>query len=439
MNLLELIVKLAAVISAGVAVLQYLESQRETKKADPQPPSKKVKQSQTALLASVMIAGLLMGVMRPAGMLQQLELMAFDRMMRSQPAEKPDSRLLIVAVTNKDIQYQDRKGMDKGAASLSDQALAEVLQKLNLYQPRVIGLNIYRPFSVNPKFPHLAKQIQQNDRLIVTCSVGRMPPPPEISAEQSKRLGFSNTPKDPDRVIRRQLLGMSPSTKCRTDQSFSLLVALRYLKEEKISPIEFTSERNLQIGKVIFHKLVSDAGGYQLPRQQELGYQIFLNYRSGETIARQITLEQLLEGSMDSKLPGLVNDRIILIGITAQSYGDLHLTPYSIEMPGVLIQAHMVSQIISAVLDRRPLLWWWPQELEMLWVWFWCLAVGILIEHWQLPLSRMLVVGGGLGVLSGLCVFVFRQGGWLPLVPSALGLMLTGLCVVVLTISRNHY
>ncbi|MBD2665318.1 putative Chase2 sensor protein [Richelia sinica FACHB-800] len=442
MDLPSLISALAAAAGALITVLRYMQESQKPAEAEPTQVTEKFiplirySKFQTAFLASVIIVGLLMGVVRPSGLLQSSELMAFDRMMRSRPLEQPDPRLLVVTVTDDDLDYQNQKKMQKGGESLSDQALEEVLRKLSQHEPRVIGLDIFRDFSVNQKFPELTKQFQDNKRLIVTCSVERTKAPPEIPSEQNQRLGFSNIPEDSDEVIRRQFLGMTPSDQCYTDQSFSLRIALLYLETKNVSPIKLTPDKKtLQIGKVFFPKLVSDAGGYQLPREEELGYQILLNYRSlktVESIAQQISLTDILEDAQKDRLPSLVNDHIILIGTTAPSSNpDFHMTPYGEKIPGVFIQAHMVSQIISAVLDPRPLLWWWPPIWEIIWVWLWALVVGILIEYWRSPLRRTLVVGIAIAILYGLCFFAFTQGGWLPLIPSTLSLFFTSACVAI--------
>ncbi|NEU79337.1 CHASE2 domain-containing protein [Nostoc sp. UIC 10630] len=440
MDFPTLISALTAAATALITVLRFMretESTGETSRTNgKERPLLPMRKFQTAFLASVIVVGLLMGVVRTLGILQSSELVAFDHLMRSRPFEQPDSRLLVITVNDDDLEYQAQKNMERGAASLSDQALQSLLQKLNPHEPRVIGLDIWRDFSVNTKFRFLKQQLKQNNSLIAICKVRGIKSPPEIPVgQEDQRLGFSNVPEDTDGVIRRQFLGMPPSDQCNTDQSFSLRVALRYLEAENISPIQQTSDESLQIGKVIFSKLVSDAGGYQLGEREARGYQILLNYRSlkpDELIAQQITLTDILEGSQKAKLPSLVNDRIILIGTNApKSFGDLHMTPYDTGMPGVFIQAHMVSQIISAVLDQRPLLWWWPQALEIIWVWLWAFFVGILIEYWRSPISRALVVGIAIGILYGLCFLALTKGGWLPLIPTALGLMLTGVCVVI--------
>lgn len=57
---------------------------------------------QAAFMASVAIAGLVLGV-RSLGMMQNLELSVFDTMMRTRPDESPDPRLLVITVTEADI------------------------------------------------------------------------------------------------------------------------------------------------------------------------------------------------------------------------------------------------------------------------------------------------------------------------------------------------
>ncbi|MBD2181068.1 CHASE2 domain-containing protein [Aerosakkonema funiforme] len=397
----------------------------------------------TVLLASLLVTGLLIGI-RHFRILQPIELWAFDHLMRQRPYnDKLDPRLLIVTVTEEDLEYQKQMKMERQSESLSDQALAGVLDKITPHKPRVIGLDLYRESPVKLKYPNLEKHLKKNERLIGICQVGGTSPPPEIQEEE--RLGFSDIPEDPDGVIRRQLLGMSKTDKssCQTQQSLSLLVALRYLAEEKISPIKFTPEKNLQIGNVILKQLTTDAGGYQLIPKEALGYQILINYRAADSIARQVTLKEILNGSIDAELSSLVKDRIVLIGTIASSYKDLHLTPYSggewpMKMPGVVVQAHMISQILSAVLDRRPLLWWWSSEIEIFWIASWSLVGGVLVWYWRSLLYRILAIAAALGILYGVCFVLLLKAGWVPLVPSALALIFTGITVTAYTAFINR-
>lgn len=388
------------------------------------------------LLASIAITALVIGV-RQLGILQSWELQAFDQLLRLRPTEAPDPRLLIVTVTEEDVQKQNIKEQ----RSLSDSALAQLLQKLQPHQPQVVGLDIYRDFPADTT-TNLATYLQ-DERFIAVCEVGEddyrgIGSPPEVARN---RLSFSDLPVDADRVIRRQLFGMAqdPKSVCVTDTSFSLRVALSYLRAKGIQ-YKQTSEGNLQIGNVVFNRLVADTGGYQ--QLEALGYQVLLNYRSAEPVAQQVTLYEILSGSLDAELPNLVKNRIVLIGTTARSFKDYFLTPYSAaqwhqELPGVVIHAHMISQVISAVLDRRPLLWSLPAWGETLWIWGWSIVGGMIVWHWRSPLYIGLGVSIAFVSLSGICFIFLLYGGWIPLVPSVLVLVTTG-GVVAYTISQRQ-
>ena len=391
---------------------------------------------QIVVLASVVVTALITGI-RQLGIFQQSELQAFDSLVRLRSDEKPDPRLLIVTVTEKDIQKQNIKEM----RSLSDAALTQLLKKLQPHQPKVIGLDIYRNFPVDSKYADL-KTYLQDRRLIAVCEVGEndykgIGQPPEVPPDQ---ISFSDFPVDSDRFIRRQLLGMAPDPKsfCSTDTSFSFRVALKYLSSLGVK-YKLTPENNWQIGNVVFKNLESDAGGYQ--QLDALGYQVLLNYRCSDCVAKQVSLYDILDGSLDDQLPNLVKDKIVLIGTTAKSFKDYFNTPLSAgqseeEQPGVIIQAQMVSQIISAVLDGRSLLWWLPGWGETIWIWSWSFVGGILVG-----LRSPIHIGGAivfaLIILSGLCFVVLLFGGWIPLVPSALALVVTSGSLIAYTILQH--
>ncbi|NMF67117.1 CHASE2 domain-containing protein, partial [Brasilonema octagenarum] len=94
------------------------------------------------------------------------------------------------------------------------------------------------------------------------------------------------------------------------------------------------------------------------------------------------------------------------------------------------LQAQMVSHILSAVLDKRPLLWVWPVWSEFIWIWGWSVAGGFLAWRYRKLSLLGLANGLTLGVLYGLSFVFITQGGWVPLVPSALTLLVTSGSVV---------
>ncbi len=384
------------------------------------------------LFVSVAIAGLVMGV-RYVGVLQSLELKAFDQVLRLRPDETPDPRLLVIAVTEDDVEAQ---AQEQRRGSLSDKALAKLLETLEAYRPQVIGLDIYHDYPVQKDYPALVKRMQQTHNLVSICRVSDpeakksgIAPPPEVSP---RRSSFSDIVLDPDNIVRRHLLALTPppSSPCVADYAFSVQVALHYLASQGIS-LQFTPEGYWQLAKTIIKPLEVHTGAYQ--KIDAWGHQILLNYRSYRSpkdIAPQITLKEVLAGHLHADT---VKDKIVLIGTTAESFRDYSLTPYktnlgsSEEIPGVMLQAQMISQLLSTVLDGRPLLWSWSVWEETIWVWGWSL-VGSLLA-WYLGRLGYFYLGITVAIacLYGICLIILIQlGGWLPLVPSVLALVGSG-------------
>ncbi|MBD2346896.1 hypothetical protein [Anabaena subtropica] len=102
MDFPTLISALTAAATPLITVLRFMretESTGETSRTNgKERPLLPMRKFQTAFLASVIVVGLLMGVVRPLGILQSSELAAFDHLMRSRPTEQPDPRLLVVTV-----------------------------------------------------------------------------------------------------------------------------------------------------------------------------------------------------------------------------------------------------------------------------------------------------------------------------------------------------
>jgi CHASE2 domain-containing sensor protein len=248
-------------------------------------------------------------------------------------------------------------------------------------------------------------------------------------------LGFADVIPDGGKIIHRQLLSATPSptSPCPTDYSLSLLLAANYLAE-KGHNLELTPKQYWKLGSVVFKPLEPHSGGYQ--KFDAAGYQVLLNYRSFLKVAPQVTVTDVLTGQFN---PEDIKDRIVLFGYD-ESNSDQHLTPYSAGqesnayMAGVVLQAQMVSHILSTVLDKRPLLWVWSGWGDALWVWGWAIAGGMLVWYVRSPLHLGLAAGVALVVLGGICfIFLLRQGGWVPLIPSAIALVTTGGSLVCYT------
>ncbi|MEG5064204.1 adenylate/guanylate cyclase domain-containing protein [Microcoleus sp. B3-A4] len=364
----------------------------------------------------IVVTGTLLGV-RHLGGLQPLELNAYDLMVQLRPDQGPDPRLLIVEVTEQDINTIEKW-------PISDRTLAKAIAEIARLQPTAIGIDILRTTPYEPGNAELVTQ-WKNPKVIPITFIGRseserVPPPPNIP---DKRVGFNDLVVDPDRIVRRNLMLKGDGKKIV--YSFSMRLAFAYFKSQKIAH-QKTEKNELQVDKTVFSKLRSDSGGYQ--NIDAGGYQVLLNYRSAENIAKSVTLTQVLQGKVD---PKLVKGKIVLIGVTALSVNDLFFTPYSATesenqpMPGVLIHATATSQILSAVLDGKGLFWYWDEWQEILWIAVWSAVGGCLAWRVEKSLNLIAIAIAACGSLFGFTFFLFMQQGWIPLIAPALALLIT--------------
>ncbi|NEQ19324.1 MAG: CHASE2 domain-containing protein [Microcoleus sp. SIO2G3] len=152
--------------------------------------------------------------------------------------------------------------------------------------------------------------------------------------------------------------------------------------------------------------------------------------------------------------PDLFKDRVILIGVTANTISDTWSTPYSAaqqpyqEIPGVFIQAQMVSQILSAVLDERPILGVLPFWGDIVWIWGWSSVSGLIVWCMRSLSDKGCAMFAIVIILYGVCaialcaapfgsIALFKQGMvWLPFIPSAFAVLASG--VVVLFVQRRQ-
>ncbi len=392
------------------------------------------------LLTSLVVTSLVVGI-RQLGGLETWELAAFDGLQRWRSVEGQDPRLLVVTITEADIQAQvQRQG------SLSDRTLEQLLTKLQQFRPRAIGLDIYRDLPVSAAYPNLTKYLQNSDRFIGLCKISDpstnnpgIGPPPELAPEL---VGFSDIIPDEDNIIRRQLLHLTPpaNSPCTSEYAFSLQLALLYLATEGFEP-KVTSQGDLQFGDVVFKRLTANNRGAYRNADLE-GYQVLLNlrpYRAVTDIAYQISLNDILNNRLTPATLNQLQDRIVLVGVTAPtSVNDYWFTAYSSsqerfekQLPGVFLQAQMVSHILSTVIDRRPLLLVWNLWIEILWVAGWSSVGGLLAWYFKQTLYLGLATSGTLVILQGLCFGLLLRGSWVPLVPPALSLVATSISVIV--------
>ncbi|HEY9909512.1 MAG TPA: diguanylate cyclase, partial [Thermosynechococcaceae cyanobacterium] len=314
---------------------------------------------------------------------------------------------------------------------LSDRLMAQLLRKLQTYQPLAIGLDIYRDLPVEPGHEELLAAYRSLPQLVGIeqirdkASPG-VPPAPALSPRQ---VGFNNLVFDVDNKVRRSLLYWTVDGK--DHRSFALSLALPYLQARGITPQPAQNDpHSLQLGQAVFRRLAANDGAYT--QIDAGGYQFLANLRGSANHFRRVSVTDLLEGRVPSEQ---LRDRIVLIGSTAVSLKDFFFTSYSgglataasgpQPMAGVELQAHLISQILSAAMNGRSLLQVWNEPLEWAWILLWA-WVGARVS-WKLrsPLRASLALLLASSILAGVCYGAFLAGWWLPLIPPALAMGLS--------------
>ena len=308
-----------------------------------------------AFLASSLGTFAIVFILKTLGFWEPRELYTYDQYHHFLPNLPPDQRITIVGLSEADIQQY--------GWPLSDQTLTRLLQRLQGYEPKVIGLNLYYNHSPQPDRSELVNQLNA-ENLITIMNVGNdrdlgeVPPPPQVPWE---RIGFNDLVIDPDGVLRRSLLFVRSSE--NPYYSFALRVTLAYLSNLS-STFEY-DQNSLTIGNTKLHRLGRGTGGYQTADNR--GYQILLRYRARQTPAQQLTVSQVLNGRFK---PEWIRGKVVLVGTTAPSLKDQFYTPYSANqgdqftMSGVVIHAQMISQLLDIVEGKDAKFYFLPTWLE---------------------------------------------------------------------------
>ncbi len=383
------------------------------------------------LIATLITTTFITGVKKLGG-LQRFELFVFDNLIRLQTKDVKDSRLVVVGVTEKDIQ--------KYGHPLSDQKIAEILEIIQEHNPRVVGLDIYRKTEYPPGRDALIKQLAKPNVIVIT-NVGldpiskEVPPPDSVPWE---RVGFNDLSVDPDGVIRRSLLFVNAQDK--PYYSFALRVALAYLPASDIG-FEHT-ENSLIIHGNSVYRLHAYSGGYQ--NLDSRGFQTLMRFHSKSNPADLISIADLLEGKFD---PERLQGKVVLIGSVAQSLKDEFYTPYSsgsrddrFTMSGVVVHAQIISQLLDIADGRKAQYFFLPGWGEVLWLLLWVGSASLLA--WRVRHPEMLLLYSVIFLLAlfGLGWLALAELFWLPLFEPILGIFLAGGIVIAQkSIYRSTY
>jgi adenylate cyclase len=365
------------------------------------------------ILACLLVVGL-----RSAGYLQFFELASYDAFLRVRERHTvPEPRIILVQIVEKDIQRIKQWPP-------SDDRLADLLQAILGYHPRVIGLDLYRDFAVPPGTERLNALLANNPSIFCiekfgdAGGSGRVFGPPQLRG--TERIGFSDVTIDSDGVVRRGLLFLDDGQ--NFSMSLPLRLALAYLAGDGIAPQP--GEPNpeyLRLGPTTFVPFEGDDGGYV--GADAAGYQYLLDYRGGVKPFTTYTMSDVLDGQVD---PALIRDAIVIAGVNSVSVKDEFLTPYDRfagpgqTTSGIAVHGYETSQLLRAALKGDAPIRVLSDRVENLWVLLWGALAAFLGQFARSGLRFSLFAVGGLAVLVAVTYFAFVQNWWVPVAPPGL-------------------
>jgi CHASE2 domain-containing sensor protein/two-component sensor histidine kinase len=373
-------------------------------------------------LPGLAVIGLVV-LLRGMGALQFLELTLLDGFLRSRPAEPIDERILIVGIDDADIRQI-------GQYPIPDREIVSLLKTIQSHQPSVVGLDIFRDYTIPAGQTELADAFKQFKNW-VTIDAPQLfpgdrettPPPATVPLEQ---VGFATALVDQDGFLRRSLLSATDVNGV-FHYSLTVKLAMQYLEGQgHPSSNGIQDTEAFRFGQTELHQFRANSGGYV--GADDGGNQILINFRSGQRPFRIVSASDIRNGNFK---PEWIRDRIILVGITSDVQKDLVNSAAIVKdnpglVPGVEVQAHAVSQIVSAVLDGRSLLNTLSDPWEYVWIVAWGLLGLSLGRISQSPLRILLGLGVTSVVLIGACYWAILWGWWLPIVPAFMAMFLNG-------------
>jgi len=388
------------------------------------------REGRLSLLVATLGIGLGVGTLtagiRALGLLEALELEAYDALVRWRVDPAPaDSRVALVTIREQEIAAYGHP--------LPDALLARALRRIGDAGARAIGLDLYRPPSTRSASAGATEALADalTDRRVVAIEKlpqpgePGVPPPPALAG--TDQVGFSDLVLDADGVARRGLLFLWEDADAPA-LSLALRLALRHLAPERITlEPDPADPASVRLGPTAIPPLESDDGAYV--GADTGGYQMLLDFRRGYGGFPTHTLRDVLEDTVGEEELG---GRTVLLGTTSPSVKDDFVAAHSDgrRVHGVELHAHATDQLLRMALDGDAPLRVWSDRAETAWILAWSLAGALLVLAVRPPLALGLAGAGLLALLVALVWSAFASGLWVPGVPPLLAGAASGALVL---------
>ncbi|MCA9470485.1 MAG: adenylate/guanylate cyclase domain-containing protein [Nitrospirales bacterium] len=369
-----------------------------------------------------LLVGLLVVLCRESGMLEPTELSVYDWTVRfASSSAVSDPPIVLVTITEDDLQ---RLGWP-----VPDQYIAKALNMLAGYGARSIGLDLYRDREVFPGREALHEVLVQHHNIVAVMKFpdetgAGIPGPPILRG--TDQIGFNDIMVDPGGIVRRAVLFLENEEE--TTMSFPLAVALKYLQAEGIAPEADPSHPEwMKLGGTTIPRFQSRDGAYM--GIDSGGYQMLVKYLGAQYAFMRVSLGRVISGEVQRET---IEDKVVIVGSAAESVRDDFYTPFSVgrdgnqQIPGIELHAHLVSQYIRMALYGEPPIRSLSEGVEAGWIIIWgCL--GALAALWTVsPWRIVLILGGGVSVLTLIAYWAILGHWWIPLLPPAMSWLIAG-------------
>lgn len=391
--------------------------------------------SRSGLLVALLIGnGVFLAILglRTTGILQGLELSAYDMLLWSHSISTSIDNRIVMILANDEDQRQ-------WGWPLGDKELVQLFEILLAQHPYSIGLDIYRdlpvPLEGGSHYERLNQLLKNHDNIFGIYKYRdergvKVNPPPSLKEEG--RAGFNDIPPDKGGVIRRGLLYVADE-EGNVEEFFGLKQALHYLEQQQIYPEgDPDNPSAVKLGHSSIVPLDPDFGGYV--NQDTGGLQFMLTYPGAPTYFQSFSITQILRQQPTTleKLKG----KILIIGVNAEATPDFLYTPFGLwlrgeqRLPGAIIHAYIISQILNMATGKLQPVQTWTEQQEIIWIWIWSLLSAFVClwarSLWRFTLSTL----SGLLILSFLGYLAFAENIWIPVAAPSLGWSITFLLML---------
>ncbi|WP_110018757.1 CHASE2 domain-containing protein [Plasticicumulans acidivorans] len=371
-----------------------------------------------ATLAWGLVVALLLGLLRYFGLLQGMELAAYDLALQQhlKPAASAQPVVLIGATEGELGRY---------GWPLSDALLTQLLDRLLAAGAQTIGVDLYRDHPLAPGEAQFERLLTEHSQVFAIMKFGKpgasgVAPPPVLAG--TPRVGFSDVPLDDDGRVRRALLFMH-DPEGRLYSGFGLRLALHWLAHQpRIFPQADPLDGSLRLGPTALRPLDIDAGPYA--RNDPRGYQMLLDFADGEL--PRYSLADVLDGRVDASA---FAGRVVIVGVVAASVKDVFDTPVDTRMAGIELHGRIVSQLLRSGLGEMRPLRSLPLAAQFGWIALWALPAALLALRCRPAAVFYPLLFAGLLLVAAAAAVAWMRGWWLPALPAALGWLLAGLGV----------